>query len=39
MQPGLAKVYDSFVVPVESVIERVVAPPVGKNVILIAEKR
>jgi SAM-dependent methyltransferase len=38
MQPGLTKVYDKFVVPVVSKLEGVITPPVGKNVLLVAEK-
>jgi len=36
--PGLSKLYDRLVVPVGRVIEAVVPPPMGKNVVLIAKK-
>lgn len=39
MEPGLAKVYDTFVVPVVSRVEKIGEPPFGKNVILVAEKK
>ncbi len=38
MEPGLAKVYDNVVVPVERRVEKIVEPPVGKNVILVARR-
>lgn len=39
MEPGLAKTYDKFVVPVVSKIEKVGEPIFGKNVILVAQKK
>jgi hypothetical protein len=38
MTPGSLKVYDRFVVPVTRVVESIVRPPIGKNLILIGEK-
>lgn len=38
MEPGAVQLYDRLVVPVFEVAEGILAPPVGKNVILIAEK-
>jgi SAM-dependent methyltransferase len=38
MESGLVRVYDRFVVPVVKSVETVVAPPVGKNILLVAEK-
>jgi len=39
MEPGLVKLYDRCVVPLVKVAERVLPPPLGKNVLLVAEKR
>lgn len=36
---GSVSLYDKVVVPVMRVVERVVPPPVGKNVLLIARKK
>jgi len=38
MEPGLVKLYDRCFVPLVKVAERVVPPPLGKNVLLVAEK-
>ena len=38
MEAGAVRFYDRFVVPVARVAEGLVAPPVGKNIILVAEK-
>lgn len=38
MEPGALKMYDKFVVPVTKVMESLVRPPIGKNLILIGEK-
>jgi hypothetical protein len=38
MESGLVKLYDSLVVPVARVVEGIIAPPVGKSIILIGEK-
>jgi hypothetical protein len=38
MESGLVKLYDSLVVPVARVAERIIRPPVGKSIILIGEK-
>jgi SAM-dependent methyltransferase len=38
MEPGLVKLYDRCVVPVVKVAERLVPPPLGKNILLVAEK-
>lgn len=39
MQPGLAKTYDKFIVPIMSRLERLLPPVIGKNVLLVAEKK
>lgn len=36
--PGLIHIHDKFVVPVSRAVERVVPPPIGKNIILVARK-
>lgn len=38
MEPGLAKLYDTLVVPVERRLEHTIEPPIGKNVLLVAKK-
>jgi SAM-dependent methyltransferase len=38
MEPGLVKLYDRCVVPFVKVAERIVPPPLGKNILLVAEK-
>ena len=38
MEPGLVKLYDRCVVPLIKVAERIVPPPLGKNILLVAEK-
>ena len=38
MEPGLVKLYDRCFVPLVKVAERIVPPPLGKNVLLVAEK-
>jgi SAM-dependent methyltransferase len=38
MEPGAVRFYDSFVVPVLKRIETLAPPPVGKNLLLVAEK-
>ncbi len=38
MEPGAVRLYDNLVVPVARTLENVVSPPLGKNVILAAEK-
>ncbi|PYS82363.1 MAG: hypothetical protein DMF67_13210 [Acidobacteria bacterium] len=38
MEPGTVKFYDDYCVPALKRIESVVPPPVGKNVLLVAEK-
>jgi len=37
--PGTVKFYDRFVVPAEEALESLIRPPLGKNIILVAEKR
>ena len=39
MDPGAVSFYDQFVIPVVRRIESVIAMPIGKNIIAIAEKR
>ena len=38
LSPGAVRAYDRFGVPVIKLTESLVAPPLGKNVILVAEK-
>ena len=38
MEPGLVKIYDRLCVPLIKAAERLVPPPLGKNVLLVAEK-
>ncbi|MCA1614791.1 MAG: class I SAM-dependent methyltransferase [Acidobacteria bacterium] len=38
MEPAAVKFYDEFCVPVVRRVEALVPPPVGKNVLLVAEK-
>jgi len=38
MEPAAVRFYDEYVVPFAQAIERVVKPPVGKNIILVGEK-
>ncbi len=38
MEPGAVRFYDQRVVPVARMLESSVTPPIGKNVLLIAEK-
>ena len=39
MEPGLVKFYDQFIVPVVKRIESIASPPIGKNVIVVAQKQ
>lgn len=39
MEPPSVRLYDRFIVPAARRIESFVAPPIGKNVIVVAEKR
>lgn len=39
MQPGGVRLYDRFVVPAARRIEALISPPIGKNVIAIAQRR
>lgn len=39
MEPWAVQFYDRYVLHLTKAIESVIAPPVGKNIILIAEKR
>lgn len=38
MEAGAVEFYDRFIVPIVKTVERNIRPPVGKNVVLIAEK-
>ena len=38
MEPAAVRLYDDFCVPLMRRVERVVPPPLGKNVLLVAEK-
>ena len=37
MEPGAVRLYDRCVVPVSRALERLITPPVGKSIILVAE--
>jgi len=39
MDPGAVRFYDQFIIPAVRRIESVIAMPIGKNVIAVAEKR
>ena len=39
MQPGAVKLYDRLIVPAARRIESIIPPPIGKNLIIVAEKR
>lgn len=39
ISPGLPRLYDSIAVPIGRAIERVVPPPIGKNIVLVGRKR
>ena len=39
MEPGGVRLYDRFIVPAARRIESFISPPLGKNVIVVAEKR
>lgn len=39
MGTGMVKLYDSVVVPIARVFENIITPPVGKNLLLIAQKK
>lgn len=38
MHPASIKAYDNLVVPVEKRLEKIISPPTGKNLLIIAEK-
>ncbi len=38
VEPGAVKLYDSLVVPLARPLETLIHPPVGKNILLIAQK-
>lgn len=38
MEPGAVKVYDRWVVPIAKIVESSIPPPLGKNILLVAEK-
>ena len=38
MEPAAVRLYDRWVVPIARFLERLVLPPVGKNIVVIAEK-
>jgi hypothetical protein len=37
--PKLVYINDKFVVPISAAVERVISPPLGMNIILVARKR
>jgi SAM-dependent methyltransferase len=38
MEPGAVRLYDRVVVPTARVVETIVSPPIGKNILLVATK-
>jgi len=38
MEPGIVNVYDKLVVPIAKRMEGVISPPIGKNLLVIAER-
>ena len=38
LEPGAVKMYDDYVVPIAQVFESSITPPLGKNLLVIAEK-
>ena len=38
MEPAAVRAYDRFVVPASRMLEQAIRPPVGKNIILVAER-
>jgi len=38
MEPGAVKFYDDFFVPPLRRLEALVPPPIGKNILMVAEK-
>jgi SAM-dependent methyltransferase len=38
MEPGAVRFYDKRIVPIVRSLESIIAPPIGKNLILVAEK-
>jgi hypothetical protein len=38
LESGAVRLYDSLVVPLSKIIERTLPPPLGENILLIAEK-
>jgi hypothetical protein len=36
--PKLVHINDKFAVPISAAVERVISPPLGKNIILVARK-
>ena len=37
MEPKAVELYDRLIVPISRALERIVTPPIGKSVILVAE--
>ena len=38
MEPGAVRFYDQRIVPIASTVESKIAPPLGKNILMVAEK-
>ena len=38
LEPGAVAVYDRFAVPAVRILERIIRPPIGKNLLLVCEK-
>lgn len=38
MDPAAVRLYDRYVVPLSRLIERLIQPPIGKNIVLVARK-
>ncbi len=36
--PGMVKLYDRFVIPVSRFVEKKLSPPIGRNIIIVAER-
>lgn len=39
IEPGAVKLYDGLVVPIMRVLELIIKPPIGKNLLVMAKKR
>ncbi len=39
LEATLVELYDAYIIPVTKLVERFINPPIGKNIVLVAEKR